>query len=173
MNELSFAQFNSVALFYPPLCNPMDCSTPGFPVHHQLPELAQINVHQIGNAVQPSHPLSSPSPPAFNLSHIRVFSNESALCIRWPKYWSFSFSISPSNEYSALISFRLTGLSSLLSKGLSRVFSNTTVQKHQFFSTQLSIPFNDAIAFQSSVFDSVCNIKANTNTALKPMWSKK
>ena len=68
---------------------------------------------------------------------IRVFSNESALCIRWPKCWSFS--ISPSNEYSGLISFRLTGLTSLQSKGLSRVFSNTTVQKHQFFSTQLSL----------------------------------
>ena len=107
MKELSFAQLNSVALLFPPLCNPTDCSTPGFPVHHQLLELAQINVHQISNAVQPSHPLSSPSPPAFNLSHIRVFSNESALFIRWPKYWSFIFSISPSNEYSALLSFRI------------------------------------------------------------------
>ena len=67
---------------------------------------------------------------------IRVFSNELALCIRWPKYWSFSFNISPSNEHSGLISFRMD---SLQSKGLSRVFSNTTVQKHQFFSTQLSL----------------------------------
>ena len=89
------------------LCDPMDCSTPGLPVHHQLPELTQTHVHQVGNAVQPSHPLSSPSLPAFNLSSIRVFSNESALCIRWPKYWSFSFSISPSNEYSGLIFFRI------------------------------------------------------------------
>ena len=69
---------------------------------------------------------------------IRVLSNESALCIRWPKYWSFSFSISPSNEYSGLISFRIDGLISLQSKGLSRVFSNTTVQKHQLFSAQPS-----------------------------------
>ena len=69
---------------------------------------------------------------------IRVFSNESALRIRWPKYWSFSFNISPSNEYSGLISFRMTGWISLQSKGLSRVFSNTTVQKHQFFSSQPS-----------------------------------
>ena len=69
---------------------------------------------------------------------IRVFSNESVLCIRWPKYWSCSFSISPSNEYSGLISFRIDWIS-LLSKGLSKVFSNTTVQKHQFFSTQLSL----------------------------------
>ena len=70
---------------------------------------------------------------------IRVFSSESVLCIRWPKYWSFSFSISPSNEYSGLISLGLTGLISLQSKGLSRVFSNPTVQKHQFFGAQLSL----------------------------------
>ena len=86
------------------LCNPVDCSTLGFPVLHYLPELAQIHVHWVGNAIQPSCPLSSRSP-AFNLSHIRVFSNESALHIRWPKYWSFS--ISPSNEYWGLISFRI------------------------------------------------------------------
>ena len=73
------------------------CSTPGLPVHHQLPEPTQTHVHWVGDAIQPSHPLSSPSPPALNLSHIRVFSNESALCIRWPKCWSFSFNVSPSN----------------------------------------------------------------------------
>ena len=85
------------------------------------------------------HPLLLP-PSIF--PSIRVFSNESILCIRWPKYWSFSFSISPSNEYSGLISFRMESKGnwiSLLSKGLSRVFSNTTVQKHRFFSTQLSL----------------------------------
>jgi len=70
---------------------------------------------------------------------IRIFSNESVLHIRWPKYWSFSSSISPSKEYSGLISFRWTGWISLQSKGLSRVFSNTTVQKHQFFGAQLSL----------------------------------
>ena len=109
---------------------PMDCSMPGFPVHHQLLELSQPHVHQVGDAIQPSHPLSSPSPPAFSLPSIRVFSSESALRIRWPKYWSFSVSISPSNEYSGLISLGWTGLISFLSKGLSRVFSNTAVQKH-------------------------------------------
>ena len=103
----------------------MDCSTPGFPVLHQLPELAHINVHHVSNAIQPSHPLLSPSPPALSLPRIRVFSNESILPIKWPKYWSFSFSISPSNEYSGLISLGLTGLISLLSKGFSRVFSST------------------------------------------------
>ena len=76
---------------------------------------------------------------------IRVFSNESALCIRWPKYWSFSFNISPSNEHPGLISFGWTGWISLQSKGLSRVFSNTTVQKHQFFSSQPSSQANSHI----------------------------
>ena len=85
----------------------MDCSTPGLSVHHQLPELAQTHVHGVGDAIQPSHHLSSPSPLAFNLSQHLVFSSESALHIRWPKYWSFSFSICPYNEYSGLISFRM------------------------------------------------------------------
>ena len=89
------------------LCDPKDCSTPGFPVLHQLLELTQTRVRWVGDAIQTSHPLSSPSPPAFNLSQHRVFSRESVLCIRWPKYWNFSFSISPSNEYSGLISFRI------------------------------------------------------------------
>ena len=86
----------------------MDCSTLGFPgVHHKLTGLAQTRVHRVGDATQPSHPLSSPSSPTFDLSSIRVSSNESVLHIRWPKYWSFSFSISPSNEFSGLISFRI------------------------------------------------------------------
>ena len=91
----------------PTLCSPMDCSIPCFPVHHQLPELAQTHVHQVGDAIQPSH-LCCPLlllPSIF--PSIRVFSKESVLHIRWPKYWSFSFSISPSNEYSGLISFRI------------------------------------------------------------------
>ena len=86
------------------LCNPMECSTPGFPFHHQLLELAQTHVHLVGDAIQPSHPLLSPSP-AFPI--IRVFSSESVLHIRWPEYWSFSFSISPSSEYSGPISFMI------------------------------------------------------------------
>ena len=94
-------QFSSVAQLCPTLCDPMDCSTPGFPVHHQLPELAQIHVHRIGDAIQPSHPLSFPLLPSI-FPNIRIFSNESVLHIRWPKYWSFSFSISPSNESPAL-----------------------------------------------------------------------
>ena len=95
----------------------MDCSTPGFTVHHQLLELTQTHVHQISDAIQPSHPLSSPCPPAFNLSQHRVFSNESVLHSRWPKYWSFSFSISFSNEYSGPISFRMDWLDLLAVQG--------------------------------------------------------
>ena len=83
----------------PTLCDPRDCSTPGLPVHHQLPEFTQTRVHRVHDAIQPSHPLSSPSPPAFNLSQYLVFSNDLALHIRWPKYWSFSSSISSSSEY--------------------------------------------------------------------------
>ena len=121
------------------LCNPMDHSMSGLPAHHQLLEFSQTHVHWVRDAIQPSHPLSSTSPPTFNLSqHQGVFSNKSALRIRWPKYWSFSFSISPSNEHPGLISFRMDRLELLQSKGLSRVFSNTTVQKHQFLWDQLS-----------------------------------
>ena len=104
--QSSSVQFSSVSQSCPTLCNPMDCRTPGFPVHHQLPELAQTHVHQVmmpSNHLILCHLLLLP-PSIF--PSIRVFSNESVLCIRWPKYWSFSFSISPFNEYSGLISFR-------------------------------------------------------------------
>ena len=101
---------SSVAQSFLTLCDPMDCSTPVFPVHHQLPEPTQTRVHCIGDAIQPSHPLSSPSPPALNLSQHQGLFRWSVLHIRWPKYWSFSFNISPSNEYSGLISFRIDWL---------------------------------------------------------------
>ena len=113
----------------------MNCSLPGLPVHHQLPESTQIHVHWVGDAIQPSHPLSSPSPPTFSLSqHQGLF--ESVLCIKWPKYWSFSFSISPSSEYSGCFPLGWIALISLQSKGPSRVFFNTTVQTYQFFHAQ-------------------------------------
>ena len=121
----------SVAQLCPTLCNPMDCSMPGFPVLHHPPELAQTQVVEL---VMPSnhlilcHPLLL-LPSVF--SSIRVFSNELALCIRWPKYWSSSFSISPSSEHSGLISFRMNWLDLLsgqdLRSRLSRVFYITTV----------------------------------------------
>ena len=91
------------------------CSTSGFPVHHQLPELAQTHVHQVGDAIQPSYPLLSPFSPAFSLSQHQDLFHESVLCIRWPKYWTFS--ISPSIEYSGLISFRADWLDLLAVQG--------------------------------------------------------
>ena len=111
-------QFSSVAQSCPTLCDPMHCSMPGLPVHHQLPELAQTHVHRVSVAIQPSHPLSSPSPPAFNLSQHQGLFHESVLHIRWPEYWSFSFSISPSNEYSELISFRIDWFDYLAVQGI-------------------------------------------------------
>ena len=94
----------------PTLCDSMNCSTPGLPVHHQLPEFTQTHVHRVSDAIQLSHPLSSPSPPAPIPPSIKVFSSESTLRMRWPKYWSFSFSIIPSKEHPGLISFRMDWL---------------------------------------------------------------
>ena len=104
-------------------------------------EFAQIHVHWVTDALLVSHPLSSPSPPALNLSQHQGLSSESALHITQTKYWSFSFSISSSDKYSGLISFRIDwfDLISSLPKGLSRVFSSTTIRKHQFFSTQSAL----------------------------------
>ena len=92
----------------------MNRSTPGLPVHHHIPEFSQTYVHRVGDAIQPSHPLSFPSPPAPVPPSIRVFSNESTLRMRWPKYWSFSFSIIPSKEHPGLISFRMDWLDLLV-----------------------------------------------------------
>ena len=111
-------QFSSVAQSCPTLCDPMNRSVPGLPVHHQLPDFTQTHVHQVGDAIQPSHLcrpllLLSPIPPS-----IRVFSNESTLRMRWPKYWSFSFSIIPSKEHPGLISFRMDWLDLLAVQGI-------------------------------------------------------
>ena len=95
----------SVSKSRPTLCDPMDCSTPGFPILHDLPEFAQIHVHWVGDAIKPSHPLPPPSPPALNLSQHQGLIQWVSSSHQWPKYWSFSFIISPSNEYSGLISF--------------------------------------------------------------------
>ena len=119
---------------------------PGFPVYHQLPKLTQIHVHPVGDAIQPSHLLSTTSPPApqsfpasgsFPMSQLFTSGGQSI--------GSFSFNISPSNEHPGLISFRMDWWISLLSKGLSRVFSSTTIQKHRFFSTQSHLWFNSHI----------------------------
>ena len=132
-------QFSSITQSCRTLYDPMSCSTPGLPVHHQLPECTQTMFIE---SVMPSNRFILCRPLLLLPSifpNIRVFSNDSALCIRWPKYWSFSFNISPSNEHPGLNFFRMDGWISLQSKRLSRVFSNTTVQKHQFFGAQLSL----------------------------------
>ena len=108
-------QFSSFTQSCPTLCDPMDHTMPGFPVHHQIPEIAKTHVHRVGDFIQPSHPQLYPS--ALIFPSIRVFSKESVLRIRWPKYWSFSFSISPSNEHSGLISFRMDWLDLLAVQG--------------------------------------------------------
>ena len=140
-----FSLFSSVTQSCLTLCDPMNHSTPGLPVHHQVPEFIQTHVHQVSDAISHlilCHPLLLllPIPPS-----IRVFSNESTLRMRWPKYWSFSFSIIPSNKSQGWSPSEWTGWISLQSKGLSRVFLNTTVQKHQFFGTQLSSQSNSDI----------------------------
>ena len=129
------------------MSNPTDCSMLGFSVLHCLLEPAQTHVHRVGDAIQPFHPLSSLSPPALNLPSIRIFTNdESLLPIRWLKYWSFSFSISPSNEYSGLISFRMDWLELLAVQGtlkslLQHHSSKASIlQRSAFFTVQLSHP---------------------------------
>ena len=133
-------QFSSVSQSCPTLFDPVNCSTPGLPVHHQLLELAQTHV-PIASVMLSSHLILYCSffllPSIF--PSIRVFSNESTLRIRWPKYWSFSFSISPSKEHPGLVSFRMDWLDLLAVQGTLKSLSNTTVQKHQFFGTQLSL----------------------------------
>ena len=138
--QFSSVQFSSVAQSCPTLCDPMNRSTPGLPVHHQLPEFTQTHIHRVSDAIQPSHPLSSPSPPAPNPSSIRVFSNKSTLRMRWPKYCSFSFSIIPSKEHPGLISLqRVQGtLKSLLQHHSSKA---SILQCSAFFTVQLSHPY--------------------------------
>ena len=115
--NLKLAQFSSVAQSCPTLCDPVNRSTPGLPVQYQLLEFTQTHVHRAGDAIQPSHPLSSLLLLLLIPPSIRVFSNESALLMRWPKYWSVSFSISPSKEHPGLISFRMDWLDLLAVQG--------------------------------------------------------
>ena len=125
------------------LCNPMDCSTPGFPALHHLPELAQTHVHRLGDAIQLSHPLSPPLLLPSIFPRIRGFSNELVLPIRWPKYWSFSFSISRSNEYSGLISFRIDWFDLPVQRTLKSLLQHHSSKppilwRSAFFTVQLS-----------------------------------
>ena len=145
--ECKSLQFSSIFQSCPTLCDPIDCSTPVFPGHHQLPEFTQAHVHRVGDAIYPSHPLLPPSPPTFNLSQHQGFSNKSVLHIRWPKYWSCSFNISPSSEYSGPISFRMDWLDLLAVQGtLKRPFQHHSSKVSilwcsAFFIIQLSHPY--------------------------------
>ena len=140
-------QFSSVAQSCPSLCDPMDHGTPGFPVHHQLPELTQTHVLHIGDAIQPSHPLSSLLLLPSIFPSIRGFSKKSVLLIRWPKNWNFSFRISPSNEYSGLISSRMDWLDVLAVQGalkslLQHYSSKASIPQHSaFIMVRLSHPY--------------------------------
>ena len=144
--HLHLFQFSSVTQPSLTPCDPMDCSMPGLPVRHQLLELTQTHVHWVGDAIQPSHSLLSPSPPASTFPSIRVFSNESVLCIRWSKFWSFGFSISP-DAYSGLISFRMDWLDLLAVQGtlkslLQHHRSKASILQHSaFFTVQFSHPY--------------------------------
>ena len=143
---LVIAWIGSVAQFSLTLCDPKNCRTPGIPVHHKLLESTQTHVHWV-DAIQPSHPLSTPSLPALIFPTIRVFSNESSCRIRWPTYWSFSFNISPSNEYSGLISFRMDWLDLLAVQGTLKGLLQHHSSKASillcsaFFTVQLSHPY--------------------------------
>ena len=140
-------QFSSVqSLSHVRLCDPMNCSTPGLPVHHDLPEFTQTHVHRVRDAIQPSHPWLSPSPPAPNLSQHQSLPM-SQLFAWWPKYWSFSFSIIPSKEIPGLISFRMHWLGLLAIQGtlkslLQHHNSKTSIlRRSAFFTVQLSHPY--------------------------------
>ena len=159
--EFSSVQFSSVAQSCPTLCDPMNRSTPGLPVHHQVQESTQTHVHCVSDAIQASHPLSSPSPPALNLSQHQGLLKESPLQIRWPKYWSFSFHISPSNEHPGRISFRMDWLELLAVQGtfkclLQHHSSKASILLHSaFFMVQLSHPYmttGKTIALTSRTF---------------------
>ena len=142
LNNWSF-QFSTQSCLT--ICDPMDCSMPGFPVYHQLLELAQTLVHRVSDAIQRSHPLSSPSLPALNPSqHQDLFQWVDSLLIRWPKYWSFSFSICPSSEYSELISFRIEQFDLVAVQGTLKSLLQHH-WKHQFFSAQPSLWSNSHI----------------------------
>ena len=140
-------QFSSVAQLCLNLCNPMNCSTPGLPVHHQLPEFTQTHVHRVSDAIQPSHPLSSPSPPALNLSQHQDLFKWVSSSHQVAKDWSFSFNISPSNEYPGLISFRMDWLDLLAVQGtlkslLQHHSSKASILwRSAFFIVQLSHPY--------------------------------
>ena len=159
--EIYSLQFSSVIQSCLTLCNPMNHSTPGLPVHHQLPELTRTHIHWVSNAIQPSYPLLSPSP-AFSLSQHQSLSSESVLLIRWSKYRSFSFSISPSNEYSGLISFGIDWLDLLAVQGTLKSLLHqhslkaSILQRSAFCMVQFSHPYMTTGKNHSFDYTDIC-----------------
>ena len=171
-NIIQWIQFSSFDQSCPTLCDPTDCSMPGFPVHHQILELAQIHVHWVSDSIQSSHPPSSLFLLPSIFPSMMVFSSESVVCIRWPKYWSFSFSINHSNEYSGLIFFRMDWLDLLAVQGT----LNSLLQHHSsnasiiwcsaFFMVQISHPYMKTVktialtwwTFVGKVMSLLCNM---------------
>ena len=147
MESCPVSQLTSVTQSCLTLCDPMDCNMPGLPVHHQLLEFTQTHVHWVGDAIQPSHPLSSPFLLPSVIYSIRVFSTVLVLHIWCPKDWSFSFSSSPSNEYSELFSIRIDWCDLLAVQGILKSLlqhhnSKVSILRHSaFFMVQLSHPY--------------------------------
>jgi len=136
---LSHLQFTSVTQSCPTFCDSMDCNTPGLSVNHQIPEFTQTLLHWVSDAIQPLHPLSSPSPPAFNLPQHQGLFKWVSSSHQVAKVLELQLQISPSNEYSGLISFRMDRLDLLAVQGTFKSLFQWHVQKHQFFGTQLSL----------------------------------
>ena len=158
---------------------PHGLSIPGFPVLYHFTEVVQTHVHWVGDAIQPSHPLLSPSLLPSVFSRISVFSNESAFCIRWPKYWSFSFGIGPSNEYSGLISFRIDWFNLLAIQGTPKsLLQHHNSWRSAFFIAQLSHPYTTTgktIAltrqtFVAKVMSLLFNMLSRLETLNKEPW---
>ena len=149
---ITYQSVSSVTQACPTLCDPMNCSMPGFPVHHQLLEPAQIHVHWVNNAIQLSHLLLSPSPPAFNVSHHQNLLQWVSSIIRWPKYWSFSFILSPSNAYSGFISSRIDWFDLLAVQGTLKE-SSPTPQFKGINSSVLSFLYGPTLTFILNAMD--------------------
>ena len=168
-------RFSSVTQLCPILCDPMNRSMAGLPVHHQLPKFTQTHVHWVGDAIQLSHPLLSPLLPVFNLSQHRVFSSELALPIRWPKYGSFSFSISPSNEYSGLISLRIDLFNHLAVQGtlkslLQHHDLKASVLQCSAFFRALHYPFSKIFILQLSIHNCIQSVAISMQFSFFLYW---
>ena len=178
LGELQCSQsVSSVAQSFSTLCNPMNCSTPDFPVHHQLPELAQTHVHRVSDAIQPSHPLSSPSPPAFNISPSGLFSQRFSSSHHVAKVLEFQLQHQSSNEYSGLVSFRIDWFDFLavqrtLKSFLQHYSSKASIfQCSAFFMVQLSQSTHDYWKNCSFDYTDLCQQRWLQSTGAVKSWT--